>query len=388
MELVDVPAFLTDFKQLTDPRIERHRQYPLLEILLVCVSAGVCGYQGWEEIAAFGRLKLAWLRQYLPFEAGIASHDTLNRVLQLLDPRAFERCLVQWSTRTLLLPSGTQRCCDGKRLRHSATAQQQQTPHAAGGRSAGHLLHMWSDEMGVCLGQYQTGEKANEVSALPALLEVLDVSGCVVSGDAGFGHVRVATALQHAGADYLLALKGNQASLLAATRQAFAMAPPGTVAVDVEAPAPPRHGRVEQRTCRLLPAQVLPLAQRAAWPGLRTLVEVHSERTQVLSGVEQTQTRYYLSSLDASAETFQRLVRRHWQIENKLHWVLDVVLGEDARRKRAGHAAANYAVLRKMVLRLLTDQADKPLPLKRKQLQCALSDQVRAQCLGLDAYLE
>ena len=388
MELFDFPTFLTDFEGLCDPRIVRHRKYPLLEILFLCVSAGLCGYQEWEEIAAFGRLKLPWLRTYLPFRAGIPSHDTLNRVLQLLDPRAFERCFVQWSTRTLVLPSGTQLCFDGKRLRRSATAQQQQTAHAAGGRSAVHLLNAWCDEVGGCLGQYQTGDKNNEVSALPALLELLDVRGCVVSADAGFGHRCVATALQQAGADYLLALKGNQANLLASTQHAFQTAAPDAVAFAKEAPEPPRHGRLEERQCRLLPAHVLPEAQRAAWPGLTTLVEVQSYRKQVLSGVEQTETRYYLSSLAASPETFQHLVRRHWRIENNLHWVLDVVLGEDASRKRAGHAAANYAAIRKMVLRLLRDQPGKPLPLKRKQLQCALSDAIRAQCLGLEHSLE
>jgi len=172
---------LSDFATLPDPRIARRRQYPLLEILWVCVSAGVSGYTGWEEIADFGEARLAWLRTYLPFKQGIASHDTLNRVISRLAPRAFEQCFSTWAARGLVLPEGTQVCLDGKRLRRSATARQQQTPRAEGGVSAGHLLHAWCDEAGLCLGQYQTPDKANEITAL---LDLLDVRGCLLTRDA------------------------------------------------------------------------------------------------------------------------------------------------------------------------------------------------------------
>lgn len=373
-------SLLTDFATLPDPRLARRRQYPLLEILLVCVSAGVSGYAGWEEIADFGQAKLAWLRSYLPFAHGIASHDTLNRVMSRLDPRAFETCFIDWTARDLVLPGGTQICLDGKRLRRSATARQQQTPRAAGGAAAVHLLHAWCDEAGLCLGQYQTPDKANEITALPALLQLLDVRGCLLTMDAIGCQKSVTHAIVAAGADYLLALKGNQAALHTAVAEAFASAEAAEQAV--AAPEKPRHGRHETRRCRVLPASVLPPALRGPdWQGLHTLVEVRATRTAVGGGPTQTDTRYYLSSRQASAAAFQGYVRRHWGVENRLHWVLDVVFGEDACRKRAGHAATNCAVVRKFVLNLLQRQPEK-ISLNRKMNRCALSDEYRAKCLG------
>ncbi len=383
MDSLDLPSFLADFGALSDPRIARHRRYALLEVLLLCVSAGVSGYQEWQAIVDFGHTKLAWLRQYLPFRHGIPSHDTVNRVLRLLDPRAFERCLLQWSSRTLTLPSGTHVCLDGKRLRRSATASEQQTPHADGGRSAVHLLHAWCDAAGLCLGQYRTDTGSGEVGSAPLLLELLellDVRGCVVSGDAGFTTPACAQALQQAGADYLLALKANQPTLLAATVAAFAACPTAPEPAPVEKP---RHGRRETRTARVLPVTALDLpdASRAAWPAGQAVVEVCATRTPLRSGKGNTETRYYLTSLAAAPAQLAQLVRRHWTIENRLHWVLDVVMGEDQSRKRAGRAAANYAVIRKFALNFLRALPE-PMSLQRRQNHCALSDEYRHQCLG------
>lgn len=377
-------SLLTDFADLPDPRMARRRRYPLLEILLVNVSAGVSGYWEWEEIADFGVAKLAWLRTYLPFEEGIASHDTLNRVMSRLAPRAFEKCFIDWVGRSMVLPGGAQICLDGKRLRRSATARQQQTPHAQGGASAVHLLHAWCDEAGLCLGQYQTPDKANEITALPALLDLLDVRGCLLTMDAIGCQKSVTQAITAAGADYLLALKGNQAALQTAVSEAFAAdatAPLPVAELAQMPPEKPRHGRHETRSCRVLPASVLPAHLRGSdWHGLQTLVQVQATRQCVGTGQVQHETRYYLSSREASAAAFGGYVRRHWGIENRLHWVLDVVFGEDACRKRAGHAAPNCAVVRKFVLNLLQAQPEK-ISLNRKMNRCALSDEYREKCL-------
>ena len=377
-------SLLTDLATLPDPRIARRRRYPLLEILLVCGSAGVSGYSGWEEIADFGKAKLAWLRTYLPFKHGVASHDTLNRVMSRLTPQAFEKCFIDWTTRGLVLPSGAQICLDGKRLRHSATARQQQTPRAEGGVSAVHLLHAWCDEVGLCLGQYQTPDKANEITALPDLLALLNVRGCLLTMEAIGCQKSVTQAIRAAGADYLLALKGNQAALQAAVIEAFAAdeAAPVPLAERALAPAEKtRHGRVETRTCPVLPAACLPAHLRGAeWAQLQTLVQVQATRRVVGTDEMACQTRYYLSSRQASASAFQGYVRRHWGVENRLHWVLDVVFEEDACRKRTGHAAANCAVVRKFVLNLLQVQPEK-ISLKRKMNRCALSDEYREKCL-------
>lgn len=401
MDSLTLTSFLTDFAPLPDPRIARHRRYPLLEVLLLCVSAGVSGYQTWEEIVDFGRLKLDWLRQYLPFAHGIPSHDTVNRVLRLLDARAFEQCLLQWSSRSLHLPDGTQVCFDGKRLRRSATAAAQQTPYAHGGHSAVHLVHAWCDAAGLCLGQYRSGTGSHEALALPPLLALLDVRGCVVSADAAFAQPACAEALVAAGAEYVLALKANQPTLLAAAQAAFAAAEgrPAAEGGDYVAPAEkPRHGRHETRRCRVLPLAALGLAAAttADWPALATVVEVTATRRFVCPpGAPQgrpdtptTETRYYLSSLGPAlgqassglAQRLEALVRRHWSVENRLHWVLDVVMGEDQSRKRAGHAAANYAVIRKFSLNLLRAMPE-TISLARKQNHCAISDDYRHRCL-------
>ena len=358
----------------------RRRQYPLLEILFLCVSASLSGYEEWDEIVDFGQAKLAWLRRYLPFAAGIPAHDTLNRVMGRLDARAFEKCLISWAQRCIVLPSGAQICVDGKRLRRSATARQQQTPHAQGGTSVVHLLHAWCDEAGLCLGQYQTPDKANEITALPDLLALLDVQGCLLTMDAIGCQKSVTRAITGAGATYLLALKGNQATLQTAVEAAFAAAGPAVPATT--AGEKPAHGRGETRTCRVLPATVLPAPLRGPeWVGLQTLVQVVATRTVTATGLVQTETRHYLSSHSGTAADFQGYVRRHWGIENRLHWVLDVVFGEDACRKRAGHAAANCAVVRKFVLNLLRTQPQTK-SLNRKRNLCALSDEYREKCLG------
>ena len=299
MSPLTLTNFLTDFAAVTAPRLDRRKQYPLLEILFLCVAAGVSGYQEWEAIADFGRLKLPWLRQYLPYANGIPSHDTVNRVMGLLDLRQVERCLVQWSTRTVVLPSGAHLCFDGKCLRRSVTAHQAQTAHAQGGRTAVTLLHAtkslalssafscgrtavtllhaWCDEASLCLGQYETDRKVNEPRVLPDLLALLDVRGCVVSADAGFTQPATAAALTQAGADYVLALKRRQQQLYAATQAAFAQA--STADCWDEPAEKPRHARHETRRCRVLPARVLSDALRGRWPRLQALVEVQTTRT-------------------------------------------------------------------------------------------------------------
>ena len=241
-----------------------------------------------------------------------------------------------------------------------------------------HLLHAWCDEAGLCLGQYQTPDKANETTALPDLLALLDVDGRLLRMDAIGCQKSVTQAI--AGAEYLLALKGNQPVLHTAVKAAFAAT--ASTEAATTAGEKPAHGRVETRSCRVLPVDCLPAALRGPeWVGLRTLVEVVVTGTAAATGMTTTETRHYLSSRQASAAAFQGYVRRHWGIENRLHWVLDVVFGEDHSRKRAGHAAANCAIIRKLVLNLLRAQPEGKR-LNRKRNLCALADEYRPKCLG------
>ena len=226
----------------------------------------------------------------------------------------------------------------------------------------------------------ETPDKANEITALPDLLALLDVDGCLLTMDAIGCQKNVTQAI--AGAEYLLALKGNQPVLHTAVKVAFAVTATASTETATTTGEKPAHGRVETRTCRVLPADCLPAALRGLeWVGLRTLVEVVATRTAVVTGVTTTETRHYLSSRQASAAAFQGYVWRHWGIENRLYWVLDVVFGEDHSRKRAGYVAANCAIIRKFVLNLLRAQ---PVgkSLNRKRNLCALSDEYRQTCLG------
>lgn len=231
-----------------------------------------------------------------------------------LAPRAFEKCLINGVQRRIVLPDGPQICVAGKRLRRSATLQAQRTAHAQGGASAVYLLHAWCDEAGLCLGQYQTPDKANEITALPDRLVLLDVDGCLLTMNAIGCQRSVTRAITGVGATYLLALKGNQGALQTAVEAAsIAVGSAGAATVAGKKPA---HGRVETRTCRVLLTTVLSAPLRGPdRVGLQTLVKVVATRTGGTTGITQTETRHYLSSHHGTAAYFQGYVRRHWGIK-------------------------------------------------------------------------
>ena len=218
---------ITVFEGVPDFRINRHKKYTLGEILFLTLSAVVSGFTEWEEIADFGNEKLAWLREFYTYENGTPSHDTINRVISHLDNRAFEERFIRWATQDIKLPDGTVINVDGKKLRGSATKKEQQTPHSEGGKSAVHLVQAWCNELQLCLGQYKTEDKSNEITAIPALLEWLDLSGCIITIDAMGCQKAIAQQVISQGADYVLGLKGNQSKLHEAVKGLFEAA--GTI---------------------------------------------------------------------------------------------------------------------------------------------------------------
>lgn len=387
---VSLQSLVTVFEGVPDFRIDRHKKYTLGEILFLTLSAVISGFTEWEEIADFGEEKLGWLRGFYLYENGTPSHDTINRVVSLLDYRAFEEHFIRWATQDIKLPDGTVINVDGKKLRGSATKKEQQTPHSEGGKGAVHLVQAWCNELQLCLGQYKTEDKSNEITAIPALLEWLDVRGCIITIDAMGCQKAIAQQIIKQEADYVLGLKNNHSKLLEDVKGLFEQA--GIITEqELKLEMEPEHlqeqtsrghGRLEKRVCRILPAYLLGEEFQLEWAGLQSIVEITAHRYVMASGQFSLERRYYISSLNSGATEFNQIVRSHWAIENNLHWSLDVQFKEDQSRKRAHNAAANFAIILRFALSLLKKYPEK-ISIHRKQNKSAMSDKYREQIMGI-----
>lgn len=386
MPPADWPDGFTVFAVIHDPRLDRPLRHPLAEIVVIAIAATVAGADSWSAIALWGQTKEPWLRTFLPLPHGIPSHDTFGRVFALLDPQRFGACYQDWMR--ALVPEALLTApiiaIDGKTARRSHDRWH--------GIAALHTITAWATEAGIALGQRKVADHENEISALPALLEQVVAKGAVITLDAIGCQREVAATIVGKQGDYVLALKGNQPETFAAVQATFAAVAAGAQAVDRVAwheTIEKRHGRVERRTCRAIEDAAtiawLQTHEAGAWAGLQTIVQVEAicqrgERTH-------TETRYDLSSLGRDAARLNEVIRRHWAIENELHWVLDVVFDEDQSRIRAGNAAENANVLRKLALSVLKQATGPKLSLKAKRQQAGWDDQYLAKILGLPAPL-
>lgn len=352
---------LTHFADLDDPRLEGKCRHKLLDMVAIAISGIICNADDWVTIAEFGRAKEAWLRQFLELPNGIPSHDTFGRVFERLDPDQFAACFSAWM-RALSGQLQGLIAIDGKTLRGSYDRRDE--------RAAIHMVSAWAVENGVVLGQVKTDAKSNEITAIPELLNVLSLEGCMVTIDAMGCQRAIAQQIVDQGGDYLLAVKDNQPTLYQAVLRAFEHAE-----ADPEAPALTTytthncgHGREEVRhyTTLALPVD-FDTAIASRWASLTTLAVVEAERT--VGDKKSSAFRYFISSADLSAERFAQAARGHWGIENSLNWVLDVRFGEDESRVRKGHGAENLSRLRQMALNIVkTDKATK-LGVKNKRLK-------------------
>lgn len=342
-------SLLDHFSALEDPRQSWKVVYPLPEILLLVLCATLSGAEDFVEVVRWGKSKLLFLRRFLPYERGVPSHDTLCDVVSALDPELFKAAFAAWVER-LREAEPDIVAIDGKTSRRSHDR--------AKGRSPLHLVSAWASRQRLVLGQQATAEKSNEVEAIPLLLERLALTGALVTIDAMGATARIARAVLDRGADYLLALKANQSHLFEEAELYFRDLDPTDAdtceTIDAD------HGRIETRRHAVSRDVDWLRADRAApgeprFPGLRAIARVEAE---VETGGRTTLARrYYLSSAPLDATTFARAVRAHWGVENRLHWVLDVVFHDDLARLRTGHGPENMAVVKHMALNLLNRTA-------------------------------
>jgi predicted transposase YbfD/YdcC len=353
------------FRDLADPRTGQST-HDLLDIVAIAICAAICGQHAWTDIELYGETHHAWLKTFLRLPGGIPSHDTFRYVFSRLDPLAFQQCFGRWIQALSQATDLKLIAIDGKALRDSLDR--------AHGRAALHLVSAWATENHLTLGQVATDAKSNEITAIPRLLELLDLAGAIVTIDAMGCQKDIAAKVQAAGADYVLAVKDNQPRLLEDIQAAVAAHGDRAGRAGDEArwfeTVDAGHGRKEVRTYTLL-TDVRGVRDRALWAGLHGICVVVSERTV---GTETaTEIRYYIGSLRGGVQQYARAIRGHWGIENGLHWVLDVVFGEDHSRSRPEHGAENLAWLRRMAVSLLRNDTTCERSVRQKSIK-ALCD--------------
>lgn len=357
------------FSELTDPRVERNREHLLEEILLIAVAAVLSGAESWNEIADYGEDKQEWLQTFLTLPSGIPSHDTFNRVFAALDPEEMERGFAAWIESIAKLTAGEVVAIDGKTL--CGTRE-------AGKKKLVHMVSAWASVNNLVLAQRKVDEKSNEITAIPKLLNALELAGTVVTIDAMGCQREIASRIIAKKADYVLAVKENQPGLLADIKDSFQMLAADAVAEQVDCD----HGRVERRNCSVV-ADLSLLERPFEWASLQALVRIESERYHKASGKTEREIRYYITSLKPDARRLNGAIRQHWGIENKLHWVLDVGFGEDLDRKRAGHAAQNFSILNRIALNLLKQETTFKRGIKGKRLKAAWNHPYLLKLLGV-----
>ena len=376
-------SLVESFKALHDPRVNRTKDHELVDVMVIALCSMLCGAETFNDMEDFGNSKQEWFGTFLSLRNGIPSHDTFNRVFAALDPKQFLDCFVLWT-------QGLRQCLqqeivavDGKALRRASNK----------GQNIKYVVSAWAEGNGLVLGQLKVGDKSNEITAVPELLRVLELSGCIVTVDAMGCQKKIAKEIIEADAHYVLALKGNQERvhqevkdfLDATLQETQATRPPGAKLSKAAAnlgyveTVEKDHGRFERR--RYYQSDQLGwFADKDKWEGLGSVGMVES--TREVDGKTTVERRYFLCSLLLAVEEFARAVRGHWGVENKLHWVLDVCFGEDQSRARAGYAAENLATLRRMGLNLLRQEKSKRRGIKGKRLNAGWDQAYLLKVLG------
>jgi predicted transposase YbfD/YdcC len=370
-------SLMSHFVNLPDPRIERTKRHKLIDIIAIAMCGVICGANDWVAIEAYGRAKESWLRQFLELPNGIPSHDTFGDVFARLDSDAFRQCFIDWVQAVFAVTQGQVIAFDGKCPRGSKDNRL--------GRKAIDMVSAWATQNHLVLGQMKVDDKSNEITAIPALLALLDVSGCIVTIDAIGCQKDIAQAIVDGQADYVLALKENHPLLYQEVSTFFQATPLAQQAYrpDYIRLVEKDHGRLEIRHCwTLSDPQGFPfLPDAAAWPKLQSLAMLRRERQ--LGDHTTVETAFYLSSLPGAASRLLDASRAHWEIENSLHWVLDVAFREDDHRFRTDNGPQNATILRHAALNLLKQETTAKGGIQTKRLRAGWDDAYLLNVLGL-----
>jgi predicted transposase YbfD/YdcC len=347
-------------EEVPDPRVTATVDHALPDILTIALCTLLCGGESFYDMEEFGQVRLDWLKTFLPLRHGAPTHDTYNRVFQAIDPEHFGDCLARWTHGVRAVLGGEVVALDGKTLRRALKK----------GEDPRVIVNVWATESGLLLGQRKVRNKSNEITVVPELLRALQLAGCIVTADALHCQKNIAREIVEADAEYVLALKGNQGTAFAEVKAFLddAIGRQEMHLVTLET-LDKEHGRLEAR--RYWQSGKLQwFGDRNQWEGLNSVGVVEARRT--VQGKETVQRRYYLSSLKPDVEKFAKAVRGHWGVENGLHWVLDVVFGEDQSRARTGHAAENLAAMRRLAVSLLRRDTTCRRSIKGKLLRAAI----------------
>lgn len=352
------------FSKVTDPRKERTKDHKLIDIIVIAICAVICGAEGWVDIELYGNSKLHWLSTLLELPNGIPSHDTFGRVFSLIDAQQFQFAFYDWVLAVNEITAGQVINIDGKCLRGSDEKRL--------GKRAIYMVSAWAEANEIVLGQRKVDEKSNEMTAIPELLKILSISGCIVTIDAIGTQTNIAQTIIEAKADYVLSVKKNQGNLFEDISVLFAVDQKQDfkyASFDYIKTVNKGHGRIDVRECWSTsnPEYLNLIRNVQAWTGLQSIAMIVC--TRVIGETQTKQIRFYISSLPSDAKRILETVRKHWSIENELHWVLDVALNEDRSRVRKDQAPENLAVLRHIALNLLKQEKTAKGGIHAKQLQ-------------------
>lgn len=356
-----VATIIEHFSGVDDPRAD-NRWHLLIEMIVIAICAAICGADGWSDVELFGHAKYDWLKQFLCLPHGIPAHDTFGRVFALLDAEPFQRSFMSWVQAVREVTGGQIVPVDGKKLRRSYDKHL--------GKEAIYMVSAWASENRMVLGQLKVDDKSNEIPAGPELLDMLEIAGCIVTADAMNCQKKTAQKVVEKDADYVLDVKDNQEGLCTAIQELFEFAAEQDfVDCDYHKTVDKDHGRIEVRECwtTSAPDYLWYLPNLDQWAGLRSIAMVRSERRR--NKETMVKHRYFISSLESDAKLTLQAVRTHWEIENKVHWLLDVVFREDDSRIRKGHAPQNLAVIRHIALNLLRRETTLKRGIKAKRLR-------------------
>jgi predicted transposase YbfD/YdcC len=369
-------SLVEHFGDIKDPRVDRTKKHQLQDILVIAILAIIAGAQGWEDIENYGISKQQWLEEFLVLPNGIPSDDTFRRVFEFIDPEALNRCFLQWVETLVGSMGGEIIPIDGKTIRGSYDRNH--------GQSALHVISAWASEQRLVLAQVKVEDKSNEITAIPALLELLDITGAIITIDAMGTQTEIAKQIIDKKANYVLALKANHPTLYSQIQQWFETEKANNfrgVDVSYDKRIEKAHHRTEIREVWTVPvAAIGQLYQPKVWAGLQSLVMV--VRVRHLWNKTTREVQFYLTSLHSDAQLIGRAIRKHWGIENEAHWTLDCTFAEDACRIRSFHSPRNFALLRRFALNALNFEKTYKRSLRQKMKRTAMDNNYMIQVLG------